>query len=531
MKEQPTTVAYRSVGEWVFESDRDYPEPFVDVVLDGVFMAPSGKINRMPGFYDGQRTWRVRFSPDEVGKWRYAVEVRPSDAALAQSGHFVVSPQETSGFLKSVPGEAWGFQMESGAPIFLMGDTVYNLFGAAHCGLDVTGFLERRAGQGFNIFRARMHVSPFHPPNGHSDWQTQRTWPWGGSEQSPRFDRFNLSYFRTVDEVVRVAEKLNVGFEMIMEAWGFEFPFNNRAVFVPEWEELWLRYLVARYDAFRSVYVWTLANEYEFYPDGQCRHSVAGDRWAMRVARWLKQLGPHGHVVAVHNGPQLPPFAERFALDPGAVDAVIFQAWGAIDHADAWLATGIEETIRNSFAGWAGSAIFAEYGYERNPDLPLTFPPFAYLDAEHNRRGAWRGAYCGMGIINGFENTWGPIMDLVHDQEGVSYFEHLRYFLTEVVPFQRLQPTQALLVEAAYEEGHRPLALASKACDIVAVYFPAGGTATLNLPNSSWTGRWYNPRNGALRVAELERTTEGWRVAAPSCMGPRPADWALVLFS
>ena len=38
-----------------------------------------------------------------------------------------------------------------------------------------------------------------------------------------------------------------MGIEMIMEAWGFEFPFNHRAVFTAEYEALWLRYLIAHY--------------------------------------------------------------------------------------------------------------------------------------------------------------------------------------------------------------------------------------------------------------------------------------------
>ena len=84
--------------------------------------------------------------------------------------------------------------------------------------------------------------------------------------QEPRedpFHQFNLEYFRTVDNVMRLAADLGVGFEMIMEACGFEYPFSQRDVFIPEYEELWMRYLVARYDAFSSVYVWTPMNEYE----------------------------------------------------------------------------------------------------------------------------------------------------------------------------------------------------------------------------------------------------------------------------
>lgn len=525
------TMAYRSVGEWTLHSGRAYKEPFADVAVDVAFTAPSGRVVTMPAFYDGAGTWRVRFSPGEVGAWRYTVTARPGDPELdGAGGAFNVAGAETPGFIKATPDVGWGFTTEAGEPVFLMGDTTYNLFGAAHCGLDVEGFLRRRASQGFNLFRVRCQVSPYHPPEAYSDWQTRRTWPWGGSEQSPRFDRFNLDYFRTVDRVVRAAAELGVGFEMIMEAWGFEYPFNDRGVFVTEWEQLWLRYLAARYDAFRSVVVWTLMNEYEFYPDGDWRYNPLADRWAMRTARWLKSIAPHGHPVAVHNGPRVPPFAERFVADPGAIDAVMYQTWGATGPDDGWLAAGIEDEIRTSFAGWTSSGLFSEWGYERNPALPQTFPGFTHTDAEHNRRGAWRGAFCGLCVTNGFENTWGPVMNLDDDQEGVRYFEILHRFFTQVVPFHTLRPAPDLAAEEDYAPGHAPLVLATVNRDLVAVYLPAGGAVVLTLADQGYTAQVYDPRTGDVRAGALTATDAGLRVTAPSGGdAQRPCDWVVTL--
>jgi len=109
-----------------------------------------------------------------------------------------------------------------------------------------------------------------------------------------------------------------------------------------------VRYLIARYDAFRSAYFWTLMNEYEYYPDGNWHHNPVADRWAMRVGCWVKQVAQHGHVVSVHNGPNDPPFARRFVADPEAVDAIMFQTWGTTAERDAWLAAGIEDRIKAS---------------------------------------------------------------------------------------------------------------------------------------------------------------------------------------
>jgi hypothetical protein len=316
-----------------------------------------------------------------------------------------------------------------------------------------------------------------------------------------------------------------------MEAWGFEYPFNDRSVFLPEWEELWMRYLIARYDAYNAICFWTLQNEYEFYPDGDWRHNPVADRWAMRVGRWVKSVGQHGHIVSVHNGPRMPPFAERFAADPGAIDAIMFQEWGDRGEAFGWLAIGIDEQIQESLVGWLGSAVFAEYGYERNPELPLVFPGFRHCDASHQRRGAWRGAFCGLGVINGFENSWGPFMILDRDQEGVAYLCKLRCFLTEVVPFARLRPAREILAVGEYESGCTPLVLATPERDTVAVYLPALGTAGLDLPGKGYNAQWYDPRTGALSPATADAEVGLLHFAAPVGFDRdgHPWDWVLML--
>ena len=56
------------------------PNPFA-IPVDVVFTAPSGKTTRVPGFFDGDgagrldgAVWKVRFSADEVGTWRFRAE-------------------------------------------------------------------------------------------------------------------------------------------------------------------------------------------------------------------------------------------------------------------------------------------------------------------------------------------------------------------------------------------------------------------------------------------------------------------------
>ncbi len=530
MSASVNSLPYRTVGEWTLVSDRAYASPFADVQVAASFTAPSGREARIPAFCDGEGTWRVRFNPGEVGQWSYRTVSRPVNPDLETEGTFEVTPRETRGFLRTTPEEHWGFAYEDGEPFFAFGDTVYHLFGMAFCGIDVEPFLRRRAEQGFNLLRVRLPVSPFHPPDGDSDWQTCRTWPWGGSEQAPRFDRFNLDYFRVVDDVVRLADGLGLGLEMIMEGWGFEFPFNSRQIFLPEWEELWLQYLIARYDAFGSTYFWTPLNEYEYYPNGDWNYKPVADRWQMRISRWIKAHAPHGHVVSAHNGPRLPPFAQRFAADPEAVDAIMFQEWGARDEAGGWLATGIEEAITAALGGWQGSAIFAEWGYERNPEFALKVPHHEFCDRDHTRRGAWRGAVQGLGIIHGFENSWGPWAVLGEDQPGLADLLQVRRFFTEVLPFFDLRPAPELVPGEGWEPGRRPLALANEDRTRAAVYLPTGGEVVVDIPEDvAARARWFDPRSGELSAASGVANDGAAHFVAPGGGGERPWDWVLVM--
>ena len=66
------TVEQWDTFELAFESDRDYPNPFVDTDLSAVFRhQPTGQQVTVDGFYDGGRTWRLRFMPTERGEWQY----------------------------------------------------------------------------------------------------------------------------------------------------------------------------------------------------------------------------------------------------------------------------------------------------------------------------------------------------------------------------------------------------------------------------------------------------------------------------
>ncbi len=93
-----TEVPYRTVAEWTLSSSRAYASPFADIAVDVTFTSPSGRDMRVPAFYDGDGTWRVRFNPGEHGRWRFQAASVPSDPDLEQHGAFEVTPRAARGF-------------------------------------------------------------------------------------------------------------------------------------------------------------------------------------------------------------------------------------------------------------------------------------------------------------------------------------------------------------------------------------------------------------------------------------------------
>ncbi len=70
-------ASFGQTGIWMkyektFESAKTYENPLYAVARFNVrFQSPTGKIKTVNGFWDGEKTWRVRFVPDEAGKWSF----------------------------------------------------------------------------------------------------------------------------------------------------------------------------------------------------------------------------------------------------------------------------------------------------------------------------------------------------------------------------------------------------------------------------------------------------------------------------
>src|SRR5580698_2937358 len=65
--------------EWSYVSGKQYSDPFNQVELDAIVTTLAGKEERVPAFWAGGSTWKVRYAPQAPGA--YKVKSACSDAA------------------------------------------------------------------------------------------------------------------------------------------------------------------------------------------------------------------------------------------------------------------------------------------------------------------------------------------------------------------------------------------------------------------------------------------------------------------
>lgn len=145
--------------EALFYSRVNYENPPQDANLTVLFHSPDGSVHEQPGFWDGGVFWRVRFSPDVVGRWTY--ETRSSneeDGGLhGLIGWFDCVPYEGDNpFYKQgalrLAESRHHFEHADGTPWFWLADTVWN--GALRSDLPSwERFLDKRVEQNFNAIQ------------------------------------------------------------------------------------------------------------------------------------------------------------------------------------------------------------------------------------------------------------------------------------------------------------------------------------------------------------------------------------------
>jgi hypothetical protein len=315
---QERTATSGTPTEWSYTSGKQYSDPFNQVDIDALITLPSGAEERVPAFWGGGSTWRVRYAPPAPGLYRIR-------SACSDTGnkdlHNRVSTLQVEAYSGSNPHYVHGaikvaedqrhFAHTDGTPFFWLGDTWWmGLCRRLSWPDDFQALTADRARKGYSIVQIVAGLYPDmepYDPRG----ANEAGYPW-----EPGFSRINPAYFDMAD--LRIQHLADSGIAAcVVGFWGYFIPRMGEARVKQHW-----RYLIARWSAYPVV--WCLAGEgtMPYYLSKTPEQDAQMQRHVLtQLAHYVRSTDPRHHVITIH-----PSSSARLCVeDPSVLDFDMLQ--------------------------------------------------------------------------------------------------------------------------------------------------------------------------------------------------------------
>jgi hypothetical protein len=447
------------------------------------FTSPNGKTTTVPGFWDGGKTWRVRFMPTEIGEWTHVTKSTPPIEGLhdVRGNLEVIDKRSTRPFEKEGPlkigKNKTHLAYNDDTPFFFLADTCWT-GPALSSKEDWDEYLKKRSKQGFTSIQY----------NALSPWRCAPTDAEGllPYVTKPEFG-VNPEYFKRLDERINAINAAGLLATHVM-VWA-----NKKGDagidLKPEQLERLLKYQVARYGA-NNIF-WILVGDNKYAPESAEQWKKLG-----RAVFADPTFDSRTHVVTTHptgmNWPWKDWENEKW------LNVLGYQS-GHGDGDKTWQ--------------WITSGPPAEYGKQKNITRPVINlePPYedhvAYQSKQpHDELNVRRAmiwsllnaptagvTYGGHGVWSwhtkpgeaptdhpgtGKAKVWREALEL----EGAKSLRHLKVAF-ERYPWHELRPAQELLVTQPGEKDAAAWVSVAATPDrsLVALYAPQG-VAEIRLP-------------------------------------------------
>jgi len=461
--------------------------PF-DVDLWATFRGPEGAVLTIPGFYDSQLGFVIRFSPECLGQWTYEISCGQLTSRGIEGTVDCCSCDEhpLSGPLRVDAEHPHHFLFANGTRCFLMGyECNWLMMVDQQVGrlTRIEQLLDDLVNYGFNMVSVNGYAY-IHPSRWDPEWQTSgdpifvtpTLSPWAGTQAEPDYQRLNPDFFAHFDRVMLAAMARGVLVHLMIQVY-------NKGVTWPDMrsvgDDRYWRYFVARYQAFYNV-IFDPAKEAVNRPADYVQDRIALMRSLDGYSRLMTVHDPN-HMWAWHSWPYHRRFAEpERELVENLVDF----------RSDQIHLFWYEDALRN-YRTAQRPYLNAEYGYERGvQEIPTSNP----LRMQHWRevlRRTWLVTMGGGYINYYYVNTAWTLF--LHRPIPPGYAAHRIYReFWEHTDYWLLAPDNAPLVGQPSDVYCR--------CDPgreYVVFDEAGGAFDMILAgDGAYTARWLNPVGG-----------------------------------
>lgn len=283
------------VERWgVWEVSLDGPSdgnPYLEVQLSAILSQGGSRIT-VPGFYDGDGTYKIRFSPPAQGDWRY--ETRSNRAEMnGKSGAFTAGSPSGNNHGPVQVFKTLHLRYADGTPYHQFGTTCYAWIHQTNELQQQT--LKTLAASPFNKIRFCVFPKSYAYNQNEPELFAFRKKADGKFD----FDRPDPAFWHHLEQRVLDLQRLGIEADLILwhpyDRWGFSEMSDPQ-------DDRYLRYCIARLSAYRNVW-WSLANEFDFMTDQPRGHrgNKQMDDWG-RFFQILQNEDPHGRMRGIHNG-------------------------------------------------------------------------------------------------------------------------------------------------------------------------------------------------------------------------------------
>jgi hypothetical protein len=463
------------------------------VAFSADLAGPDGSKRTVPGFYDGNGTWKVRISPTAVGPWSFVTHSDVPDLNNRdRSFDCVANPdQVVHGSLRIDPDRPHQFIFEDGTRFLPIGyecDWLWALDADDPKLKTINPFLDRLTAAGFNLIILNAYAHDTTWRRGHTgddDFGPPPLYAWAGTNELPDQSQFNLPYWQHYDRVIDALYRRGIWAHVLMKVYNKQvrWPANGSAN-----DDQYYRWLIARYAAYPNI-TWDLAKEAHYEKDLNYKR----DR-----LRFIHANDPYQRLLTVHD--------DHETYDRGQYDDLV--DYRSDQQHKAW-----REVILAHRQQHAWPVINTEFGYEHGP-AGLADKTYNVAQApEEVVRRAWEIYLAGGFGVYYYTYTAWDVIRVQDTPPGYAYFKHLRDFL-KTTAFWRLQPTEGL-TSAGY-------ALVEPGREYV-VFLNAAAPFSLKLNGLAAPAgaEWFQPLTGQWRDAG--RFTNGIiQLRPPDDWGPGP---------
>lgn len=483
--EQPVAPKW-SRYEQAFTSTVDYGNPLQETTLKVVFTAPTGETREVFGFWDGGRTWRVRFAPDTVGRWTFTTFC--SDTGNTglhhQSGGFLCTASlgqtrfRRHGAVRVARGGTH-FEHLDGTPFFCLADTAWR-GGVVSSLTEWETYAQTRSLQG-GFSAVLWGATPGTDPEGRS-----------GITGFPESAGVNPDYFQRLDQKIEALRQAGL-VSCIAPIYEFPESPDPGAKLHQDQVALIVRYMMARWSA--DPVIWILPCE---GTEAEALEAAALWRYA-GGANFGK--GSQAPVLVYTSSPK---------------------AWEQM-----------------SALSWVDAGALPAPAFANLPNQPQPKPLLAILPAENtvspddarrilaeDVRGQLYSALLSGQIAGfGYSANGLPVWNSKVDDDGYPFWRKVLFMpgakqvslagrIAEKVHFWKLAPAESLLAEDSRNIG--VWISASPKEDALLAYVPVGASLVLRsaLPADA-KASWYNAQTSQLAPVVPVEEAGKWRFTPP----------------